>query len=229
MRSGVLLSDPKPSAVNGGVNARGMTPDRGGNPLVRLGELTTSMHCRKSPGAPNMKTPQPRSRRQFLGGTLAAGALAAVLHPLPPPADEARAAEPKPREFPRKIKLGIIGCGGRGPWLGGLFNKHGGYELHVPADYFTDNADKAGDELGVDKARRFSGLPRLQSPARKRRRGRGGRQRPAFPSPNTHTRPSSGAVTSTPAQPVAIDVPVVLKVQAAGQTRDAEEAWRPGG
>ncbi len=58
----------------------------------------------------------------------------------------------------RKIKLGLIGCGGRGPWLVDLFQKHGGYEIHAVADYFGDLADKAGERFGVDKTRRFSGL-----------------------------------------------------------------------
>ena len=58
----------------------------------------------------------------------------------------------------RKIKLGLIGCGGRGAWLVDLFQKHGGYEIHAVADYFDDLADKAGERFGVDKTRRFSGL-----------------------------------------------------------------------
>ena len=58
----------------------------------------------------------------------------------------------------RKIKLGLIGCGGRGPWLADLFKKHGGYDMHAVADYFADSAEKAGTRFGVDKARCFSGL-----------------------------------------------------------------------
>ena len=26
-----------------------------------------------------------------------------------------------------KIRLGLVGCGGRGGWIAGLFQKHGGY------------------------------------------------------------------------------------------------------
>jgi len=58
----------------------------------------------------------------------------------------------------RKIKLGVVGCGGRGAWIARLFKEHGGYELHAVADYFQEVADKCGDELGVDQARRFSTL-----------------------------------------------------------------------
>jgi predicted dehydrogenase len=57
-----------------------------------------------------------------------------------------------------KIKLGLVGCGGRGAWIARLFQKHGGYEISAVADYFRDRAEAAGDELGVPASRRFSGL-----------------------------------------------------------------------
>ena len=91
----------------------------------------------------------PLSRRSFIGGSLVAAAAAA---PLAAPA----------ADITRKIKVGLIGCGGRGGWLGGLFKAHGGFEIHATADYFQASADKAGDALGVDKARRFSGLSGYQ-------------------------------------------------------------------
>ena len=33
-----------------------------------------------------------------------------------------------------KIKLGLVGCGGRGIWIAGLFAAHGGYEISAAAD-----------------------------------------------------------------------------------------------
>jgi len=95
-----------------------------------------------------MHTP-PFSRRQFLGGVTAAS----VLGTLGSPAQDAKAPAST-----RKIKLGLVGGGGRGSWIAGLFQKHGGYEFHAVADYFQEVADRCGDTLGVDKARRFSGL-----------------------------------------------------------------------
>lgn len=92
------------------------------------------------------------SRRDFLGGALAAGASAALTaHAADKP------AEP-PKQYDRKIKLGLIGGGGRGTWIAKLFQKHGGYTIHALADYFDTVADKSGELLGVDKARRFCGL-----------------------------------------------------------------------
>lgn len=57
-----------------------------------------------------------------------------------------------------RIKLGVVGCGGRGAWIAGLFSRHKGYEMHAVADYFPDVAENAGKTLGVDASRRFSGL-----------------------------------------------------------------------
>ena len=58
----------------------------------------------------------------------------------------------------RKIKLGLVGCGGRGSWIAKLFQNDGGFEIHTVADYFQEVADKWGDQFGVDKCRRFSTL-----------------------------------------------------------------------
>ncbi len=57
-----------------------------------------------------------------------------------------------------KIKLGMIGCGGRGNWLGDLFIEHGGYEIVAGADYFEDKADTFGGKFGVAESKRFTGL-----------------------------------------------------------------------
>ncbi len=56
------------------------------------------------------------------------------------------------------IRLGLVGCGGRGGWIAGLFQKHGGYRIAVVADYFQERADEVGARLGVPEAARFSGL-----------------------------------------------------------------------
>jgi predicted dehydrogenase len=97
----------------------------------------------------------PVSRRRFLGGTLAAAATTLA------PWGSLAADGPAPGAsagFGRKIKLGVVGNGGRGAWIAQLFKRHGGYEMHAVADYFQEVADRCGDALGVDKARRFSTL-----------------------------------------------------------------------
>jgi predicted dehydrogenase len=86
-----------------------------------------------------------------LGGAAAALAAGPLL-------GAAQAAQPAAGPPPRKIKLGQIGYGGRGRWIAKLFQQHGGYEFTAVADYFPEVARAAGEALGVDKARRFSGL-----------------------------------------------------------------------
>jgi predicted dehydrogenase len=85
------------------------------------------------------------TRRQFLGKAAAAAATVSSLGALP-----ALAAG-----LSRKIKLGVIGCGGRGSWIANHFKNHGGYEMFAVADYFPEVAERCGDALGVNKARRF--------------------------------------------------------------------------
>ncbi len=94
------------------------------------------------------------SRRRFLSNVTVAAASASLL------TQENKAAEQAPPNKPsgRKIRLGWIGCGGRGAWLAKLFRDHGGFEIDALADYFTDLVNKCGDTLGVEPSRRFTGL-----------------------------------------------------------------------
>ncbi|GAH68694.1 unnamed protein product, partial [marine sediment metagenome] len=57
-----------------------------------------------------------------------------------------------------KIKLGMIGCGGRGKWIAKLFVEHGGYEIAAAADYFQDRVDTFGEKFNVDPAHCYTGL-----------------------------------------------------------------------
>ena len=57
-----------------------------------------------------------------------------------------------------KVEVGVIGCGGRGAWLGELFNADGNAQVVAVHDYFKDRANGAGEKLGVDAARRHIGL-----------------------------------------------------------------------
>jgi len=61
-----------------------------------------------------------------------------------------------------RIKAGVIGLGSRGRMIAGMVQKHGGYEITAVADYFERVADTVGEQLGVPKARRFSGLSAYQ-------------------------------------------------------------------
>ena len=90
------------------------------------------------------------TRRRFLGSALAAGASAALTGGLASTAAQTPAAPPA-QDVARKLKLGIIGCGGRGMWISELFRKHGGYTIHAVADYFPEVADKAGESWALTR------------------------------------------------------------------------------
>jgi predicted dehydrogenase len=57
-----------------------------------------------------------------------------------------------------KVKLGLIGCGGRGTWIARLFKEHGGYEVVAGADYFADRVNSFGNALQVPESKRYTGL-----------------------------------------------------------------------
>ena len=166
------------------------------------------------PTEPSVTQPEPVSRRRFLGSALASTAVAGLVHSASSHAQEA--VPTAPASFERKIKLGLIGCGGRGAWLGALFQQHGGYQIHATADYFQEPADKAGDQFGVDKARRFSGLS-----AYRRLLESGVEAVTVVNIPRFHASHAQAAIDAGchvyAAKPVAIDVPGALKVQALGK------------
>jgi predicted dehydrogenase len=100
-------------------------------------------------------------RRGFL--RLAQAGMVAL--PLVPPASS-RGQEPPggavlaeaPRLYGKKIRLGLVGCGGRGTWISSLFTAHGGFAFAAVADYFAERAARTGAQLGVPAEHCFSGL-----------------------------------------------------------------------
>jgi myo-inositol 2-dehydrogenase / D-chiro-inositol 1-dehydrogenase len=146
------------------------------------------------------------SRRQFLGGALAAAASGPLLG-----VSMSLAAIP-----PRKIKLGLVGCGGRGSWIAELFKQHGGYEFHAVADYFQPNADRCGDALGVDKARRFSGLSGYKKVIESGVEAIALETPPCFFVEHAAAAVEAG-VQVYMAKPVAVDVPGCLRIESLGK------------
>jgi myo-inositol 2-dehydrogenase / D-chiro-inositol 1-dehydrogenase len=86
------------------------------------------------------------SRRGFLAGATAIGV--SIIQPELVRGSQANS----------KIKIGLVGCGGRGGWIAGLFRQHGGYEFVGTADYFPERAAGAGRGLKVPAEKCFSGL-----------------------------------------------------------------------
>jgi myo-inositol 2-dehydrogenase / D-chiro-inositol 1-dehydrogenase len=163
-----------------------------------------------------LNTKETLNRRQFLGGALGVATSAASLATLSSLAAEAPPAEPKPVEYQRKVKLGVIGNGGRGSWIAGLFQKHGGYELYAVADYFQEVADKCGDQLGVDKARRFSGLSGYKKLMESGVEAVALETPPYFFPAHARAAVEAGLHVYV-AKPVAVDVPGAQEILAAGK------------
>lgn len=151
------------------------------------------------------------SRRSFCKGIMAFSASASYIG-----AVNAFAQELDKTQVARKIKLGVVGCGGRGAWIAGLFAEHGGYELHAVADYFQHVVDKCGDALGVNDNRRFSGLSGYK------RLIESGVEAVALETPPYFFSEHAGAAVEAGlhvymAKPVAADVPGSLAILAAGK------------
>ena len=144
------------------------------------------------------------TRRQFIGRTAAAALLAPSL---------SFAAD-----APRKIKLGLVGCGGRGKWIAKLFRAHGGYDIHAVADYFPQVADAAGNELGADASRRFSGLSAYKKLIESGVEAVAVETPPYF-IPEIATAAVAAGLHVYMAKPVAVDVPGCLQIEALAQKK----------
>ncbi len=123
---------------------------------------------------------------------------------------------PKPAAPRRKIKLGLVGCGGRGQWLLALFAKHGGYEIHALADYFPDVAEAAGAKFGVDQVAAFQRPVGLQEAHRQRGRGGAHQDVPYFYPEQAQAAVEAGLHVYM-AKPIAVDVPGCLAIGAAAK------------
>ncbi len=86
------------------------------------------------------------TRREFLA-TAAASAFTIAT------ASQVRAADAN-----AKLEIGVVGCGGRGQFIGELFNESNQAKVVAVADYFKDRVDEAGEKWGVSQSRRYTGL-----------------------------------------------------------------------
>lgn len=57
-----------------------------------------------------------------------------------------------------KIKLGIIGSGGRGQWIADLFVQNAPFQIAAAHDYFADRVAEIGNKHGIAPERRYTGL-----------------------------------------------------------------------
>jgi len=124
-----------------------------------------------------------------------------------------------------KVRLGIIGCGGRGGWIADLFAKHGGYEVVAAADYFQDRVDAVAGTHNIPSDRRYTGLScykrllesELDAVA-------------IISPPYFHPEQAEAAVESGRhvylAKPVAVDAPGCRRIETAGnKARDTKRVF----
>lgn len=158
------------------------------------------------PSQPVDGNPERIGRRAFVAGMASAAAL--MVTPGVARAQEGDAG------IARRIKLGVVGNGGRGKWIAGLFRKHGGYDIHAVADYFPDVAKDAGDTLGVDVSRHFSGLSGYRKLMESGVEAVALETPPCFFPEHVHAAVEAGLHVYM-AKPVAVDVHGCLQVKAA--------------
>ena len=92
-------------------------------------------------------SPHLQSRRKFIAGTGMTVAAASM-----PQIVSAQKAEGK------KLRIGIIGCGGRGRVVGDSAIKDGRFEIVAVADYFKDATDELGKRFEVPAKRHYNGI-----------------------------------------------------------------------
>lgn len=116
-----------------------------------------------------------------------------------------------------KIRLGLLGCGRRGTWIGKLFAEHGGYQIAACADYFEDRVQAAAAELGIPEKQGFTGLSGY------RRVIEGGAvdavaiETPPYFHPAQVKEAIDAGLHAFVAKPVAVDVPGCHSIAASGK------------
>lgn len=115
-----------------------------------------------------------------------------------------------------KIKLGSIGCGGRGSFVANIFKEDGGYEFTAAADYFADRLTPYANNFGVPKDKCFTGLDGYKKVIES------GVDAVAVHSPPYfHPEHSAAGIAAGKhvflAKPVAVDVPGTLSIEELGK------------
>jgi len=143
-------------------------------------------------------------RRTFLAG--AAAATVTVIRP-----DLVRGTKAN-----STVALGLIGCGGRGGWIGRYFQKHGGYKWVACADYFPQRAEGFAKAHQIPAARCHATL----SGYKKLLEGKLDAVVVESP-PYFHPEHAAAAVDAGRhvylAKPIAVDVPGCLTIGEAGK------------
>jgi len=152
------------------------------------------------------------TRRRFIAGAGTAALSFAVIKP-----ELVRGTQAS-----SKIRLGMIGCGGRGKWIADLFQQHGGYEIVAAADYFQDRVDEFGEKFNVDSEHRYTGLSCYRRLLEQKLDAVAIESPPYF-----HPEQAAAAVDAGchvyVAKPIAVDVPGCLSIGESGKKAAANK------
>ena len=127
-----------------------------------------------------------------------------------------RPAQVKGAEANERLKLGVVGCGGRGTWIAGLFVEHGGYEIRAAADYFQDRVDLFADKFQVPADKRFTTLSGYKKLLEEDLDAVVIETPPCFHPEQAEAAVEAGRHTYV-AKPVAVDVPGCLRIETSGK------------
>jgi len=152
------------------------------------------------------------SRREFIAG---AGTVACSFTVMKPEIVRGTAAN-------SQVALGLIGCGGRGVWIAGLFKKHGGYRLVAGADYFSERLTAFGEKFDVESSRLFSGLSGYRKLIESKVDAIAIESPPYFHPEQAAAGVDAGAHVYL-AKPVAVDVPGCRTVEQSAQKATAKK------
>ena len=147
------------------------------------------------------------SRRQFLatGSAAAAGFLVTK----PKTAFGAAANS--------KIRVGFVGCGGRGSFVASIFAEDGGYEITAAADYFQDRVDAFGEKFSVPAAARFIGLKGINEMLEADLVDAVAIHSPPYFHPEHVSESVEAGKHVLVAKPIAVDVPGIRSVEASAE------------
>lgn len=124
----------------------------------------------------------------------------------------------------KKLRIGIIGCGGRSDSVGDMALRDGRFEIVALADYFQEAVDRQGAKFNVPANRRFTGLDCF----RKMLEAGGIDIAAVLSPPYFHPDQVEAAVEAGMhvwlAKPIAVDAPGVARIEAAA--RKAAEKQR---
>jgi len=116
----------------------------------------------------------------------------------------------------RKIRIGLIGCGGRGFFICDRMLEHGSFEIVAGADYFEDRLAEFSQNYSVEKSRLYPGLNGF----RKLLESKDVDAVAIMSPPYFHPEQAEAAVMAGKhvylAKPVAVDVPGSLSIKQSG-------------